>query len=281
MSVAFTKMHGAGNDFILLDGRSGLTPNPGEFASEIANRRFGVGCDQVLVIREGTSEQFAMEIWNADGSRAEMCGNGIRCFAKWLYDHDEITSRRAVIETLGGKRWVDVAGYHDGCFEVSVGMGYPSFDPDALPMVPGLDQPNVTHMEINDHCLDVVGVSVGNPHAIAFMNDIDHFPLDVVGPAVERHSSFPQRVNFEIAQVTGPAALKLRVWERGAGLTLACGTGAAATAAAAIVEGYVSSGDVELEMPGGRLSVTWQGDGSEVVLRGPAVTVFSGTWTSP
>ena len=278
MSLPFTKLHGAGNDFVLLDGRGELPPELGALARALGDRHTGVGFDQLLVVRDGSTHRYCMEIWNADGSRAEMCGNGIRCFAKWLFDRREITTGPITIETLGGPRWVDVDGYRDDGFKVAVGMGRPSFDPAALPMSPGPDSSSSARLVANGCAVDVVGVSVGNPHAVAFVDDVNEFPLESVGPTIERHPLFPQRVNFEIAQVTGPDALRVRVWERGAGLTLACGTGAAATAAVAIAEEKVVSGQVELDMPGGRLWVTWPGKGSEAVLHGPAATVFSGVW---
>ena len=277
MSLTFTKMHGAGNDFVLLDGRGTLPVAIESLATALADRRFGVGCDQVLVVRDGQEARFAMDIWNADGSRAEMCGNGIRCFAKWLYERGELGSRREVIETLGGPRWVEVAEA-DGELRVTVGMGVPSFDPASLPMTPGTQVPNAATLQVNGHVIDVTGVSVGNPHVVAFIDDVDAFPLATVGPLVERHPWFPQRTNFEVVSITAPRELRVRVWERGAGLTLACGSGATAVTAAAIAAGRVAPGEVALDMPGGRLQVTWGGGESELTLRGPATTVFAGEW---
>ena len=277
MSLTFTKMHGAGNDFVLLDGRGTLPVAIESLATALADRRFGVGCDQVLVVRDGQEARFAMDIWNADGSRAEMCGNGIRCFAKWLYERGELGSHREVIETLGGPRWVEVAEA-DGELRVTVGMGVPSFDPASLPMTPGAQVPNAATLQVNGHVIDVTGVSVGNPHVVAFIDDVDAFPLATVGPLVERHPWFPQRTNFEVVSITAQRELRVRVWERGAGLTLACGSGATAVTAAAIAAGRVAPGEVALDMPGGRLQVTWGGGGSELTLRGPATTVFTGEW---
>ncbi len=278
VSLPFTKMHGAGNDFVLLDGRENMPADLSGLAGALADRHFGVGCDQVLVVRTGAAARFAMEIWNSDGSRAEMCGNGIRCLAKWLFDGGELGAGREPIETLGGARWVEVGGYSHGVFEVAVGMGVPSFDPASLPMRPGAVAPNEARLTPDGLALDIVGVSMGNPHAVAFVDDVDAFPLHAIGPMVESDGVFPDRVNFEVVQVTGPASLRVRVWERGAGLTLACGTGAAAAAAAGVAAGKVQAGHVELDMPGGRLAVSWDGPGTESVLHGPAVTVFSGQW---
>ncbi len=277
VSLAFTKMHGAGNDFVLLDGREALPGDLGPLAAALADRRFGVGCDQVLVVRDGQDTRFAMEIWNADGSRAEMCGNGIRCFAKWLYERGELGNQREVIETLGGPRWVEAAEANGG-LRVTTGMGVPSFDPSSLPMLPGDSAPNMTTLHVNGQAIEITGVSVGNPHAVTFVDDVDAFPLAAIGPQVEHHPTFPERTNFEIVNVMAPGELRVRVWERGAGLTLACGTGAAATAAAAIAAGRVAPGNVALDMPGGRLHVIWDGDGNEVTMQGPAATVFTGQW---
>ena len=158
-------------------------------------------------------------------------------------------------------------------------MGVPSFAPASLPMAPGDASPNWPTLHVNGHEIEVTGVSVGNPHAVAFIDDdVDTFPLATIGPLVEHHPTFPERTNFEIVDVTAPGELRVRVWERGAGLTLACGTGAAATAAAAIAAGRVAPGNVALDMPGGRLHVTWAGDGNEVTMQGPAATVFTGEW---
>ncbi len=278
MTIAFTKMHGAGNDFVLLDGRERLPAGIAPMARAIADRHFGVGCDQVLVVRDGSDHRFAMETWNADGSQAEMCGNGIRCFAKWLYDSGDLASGREVIETLGGPRWVEVVGYQDGDFRVRTGMGVPSFDPPSIPMRPGSRRPNHTRLAPNGMTLDVVGVSVGNPHAVAFVDDVDAFPLAAIGPLVERDDAFPERVNFEIVEVHQPSRLKVRVWERGAGLTLACGSGASASTVVAVAEGKVAPGGVSLDMPGGQLMAEWSGEGQETVLEGPASTVFVGEW---
>ena len=277
MSLTFTKMHGAGNDFVLLDGRGTLPVAIESLATALADRRFGVGCDQVLVVRDGQEARFAMDIWNADGSRAEMCGNGIRCFAKWLYERGELDGQREIIETLGGPRWVEVAEA-DGELRVTVGMGMPSFDPASLPMTPGTQVPNAATLQVDGHVIDVTGVSVGNPHVVAFIDDVDAFPLATVGPLVERHPWFPQRTNFEVVSITAQRELRVRVWERGAGLTLACGSGATAVTAAAIAAGRVAPGEVALDMPGGRLQVTWGGGESELTLRGPATTVFAGEW---
>ncbi len=277
MNLPFTKLHGAGNDFVLLDGRGGLASDLSDLARAIGDRRTGVGFDQLLVVRGGRAHDYGMEIWNADGSQAEMCGNGIRCFAKWLFDRGEIGTGPIQIETLGGPRRVEVAGYRRAAFAAAVGMGAPDFDPATLPMRSDGPDARAT-LRPDGMTLEVTGVSMGNPHAVAFVDDVQAFPLERVGPLVEHDAAFPERVNFEIARIAGPGHLHARVWERGAGITLACGTGAAAAAAAAVRTGRLPPGDIALDMPGGRLHVTWHGPHHELILRGPAVTVFEGVW---
>lgn len=277
MNIPFTKMHGAGNDFVLLDGRHALADDLTDLARSMADRHLGIGFDQLLVVRNGERHVFKMEIWNGDGSRAEMCGNGIRCFAKWLFDEQEISIGPIDVETEAGVRRLDISGYQDGSFQASVGMGIPDFEPSHIPMkVDHALSPAVINAE--GHEVTVTGVSMGNPHAVAFRDDINDFPLSEIGPAVETHPLFPEHVNFEIVHVKGGNQLSARVWERGAGLTLACGTGAAASAAIAIQAGKIAPGDVVLNMPGGTLHVTWWGQDTELILRGPAVTVFDGVW---
>jgi diaminopimelate epimerase len=277
MSHSFTKMHGAGNDFVLLDGRNHLPANVGPLARAMANRQTGVGFDQLLVVRNGATTSYAMEIWNSDGSRAEMCGNGIRCFAKWLFDQGEVSAGPLEVETLGGVRQLQVSGYRNTEFEASVGMGVPDFDPTHIPLDSD-DHTNRVTLYPGGIRLDLTGVSMGNPHAVAFRDDLDRFPLSKIGPLVEFDPAFPERINFEIVHVVGPRNLEARVWERGTGITMACGTGAAAAVAVAIHEGRIDPGSVDLDMPGGTLRVTWSGANEELILRGPAVTVFNGIW---
>ena len=277
MTLPFTKMHGAGNDFVLLDGRADLPSDLGDVARAIGDRHMGVGFDQLLVVRDGQSHPYHMEIWNSDGSLAEMCGNGIRCFAKWLYDQGELSTGPVTVQTAGGPRPIQVGGYVNGSFQAAVGMGVPDFDPANIPMHtngPG----SRTTLNPNGMQLTVTGVSMGNPHAVSFQDSVDEFPLEHIGPLVEHDPAFPERVNFEIVQVLAPGHLSVRVWERGAGITLACGTGASAAVAAAVLEGRIDPGTVDLDMPGGRLRVDWNGPGHELILRGPAATVFEGAW---
>ncbi len=279
MSLSFTKMHGAGNDFVLLDGRDGVPAELDEIACAIGDRHMGVGFDQLLVVRPGASHPYHMEIWNSDGSLAEMCGNGIRCFAKWLFDQGELSSGPVIVETAGGPRRLEIGGYVNGLFEAAVGMGVPDFEPANIPMRTDGPGSRAT-LQPDGLTLTVTGVSMGNPHAVTFQESVDDFPLEHIGPLVEHDPTFPERVNFEIVQVVGPNHLRARVWERGAGITLACGTGASACVAAAVLEGRIDPGAIELDMPGGRLRVVWDGPGHELILRGPAATVFEGAWPS-
>ena len=279
MNLPFTKMHGAGNDFVLLDGRQDVPADLGDVARAIGDRHMGVGFDQMLVVRPGDAHPYHMEIWNSDGSLAEMCGNGIRCFAKWLFDQRELSTGPVTVETAGGPRRIEIGGYVNGSFQAAVGMGMPDFDPSNIPMLTDGPGSRLT-LQPDGMPLTVTGVSMGNPHAVTFHDSVDDFPLEHIGPLVEHNPAFPERVNFEIVQVIGRGQLRARVWERGAGITLACGTGAAACMAAAVSEGRIDPGTAVLDMPGGRLRVDWDGPGHELILRGPAATVFKGAWPS-
>ena len=203
MSLSFTKMHGAGNDFVLLDGRDGVPAELDEIARAIGDRHMGVGFDQLLVVRPGASHPYHMEIWNSDGSLAEMCGNGIRCFAKWLFDQGELSSGPVIVETAGGPRRLEIGGYVNGLFEAAVGMGVPDFEPANIPMRTDGPGSRAT-LQPDGLTLTVTGVSMGNPHAVTFQESVDDFPLEHIGPLVEHDPTFPERVNFEIVQVVGP-----------------------------------------------------------------------------
>ena len=275
--LEFIKMHGTGNDFVVVDARANGEREWADLAPKLCDRNFGVGSDGLLLIDTDPDRGYRFRMFNPDGSEAEMCGNGIRCFAKWLYERGELGNEREVIETLAGPRWVEATEANGG-LRVTTGMGVPSFDPTSLPMLPGESAPNMTTLRVNGQEIEITGVSVGNPHAVAFIDDVEAFPLATIGPLVEHHPTFPERTNFEIVGVAAPRELRVRVWERGAGLTLACGTGAAATAAAAIAAGRVAPGNGALDVPGGRLHVNWDGDGNEVTMQGPAATVFTGEW---
>ena len=251
-------MHGLGNDFVILDGRAAPVAMTAAVARAIADRRTGVGCDQLIVLGASERADVAMEIWNADGSRAEACGNASRCVVK--------LTGAATIETEGGV----LRGSSDGA-DVEVGLGSPRFEWDAIPLAYPMD---TARLPLGwDEFSEPMAVNVGNPHVVFFVDAIDEARLTEVGPRIEQDAAFPERINVNVASIAD-GVVTLRTWERGAGLTLACGTGACATAVAAIVQKRVTS-PVRVEMKGGSLTIAWA-PGEDIVMRGGATHVFSG-----
>jgi len=273
--LAFTKMHGAGNDFVVLDGiREALPPDLSRAARRLCDRHFGVGADQVLVARPARAGDFFMEIYNADGSRVEMCANGVRAFLKYLRDHGHTEAEEIAVETLGGvvrPRWV-------GDDRVRVEMGRPILAPAKIPTTlgdrgegPVLRAP----LEVEGQGVEVSCVSMGNPHAVLYVDDVDAAPVATLGPALERHPAFPNRVNVEFVEVVARDRVRQRTWERGTGETLACGSGACAVAVASVLVGLVDR-SVAVELRGGTLEIDWPGEGAAVFMTGPAAEVFAG-----
>lgn len=265
MADQFLKMHGLGNDFVIVDARSRPVAMTPARAHAIADRRHGIGCDQLILLEPSAVADVKMRIFNADGSEAEACGNATRCVAT-LFDGP------AQIETLGGLLQVSAA---DG--EAEVALAEPLFDWEHIPLALPMD---TADMPVGWGALErPAAVNVGNPHVVFFVPDADAVDLAALGPTIETDPLFPARVNVNVASVTGPASLKLRVWERGVGLTQACGTGACATAVAAIRAGRVTS-PVAVDLPGGRLTIAWT-EGGPIMMAGPATHVFTGEtdWT--
>jgi diaminopimelate epimerase len=272
MRVAFTKMQGLGNDFIVIDAvRQSVALDP-ERIRRLADRHFGIGCDQVLVVEpaQGPDADFRYRIFNADGSEVAQCGNGARCFARFvndkgLTDHDTIR-----VETRSGQLVLNLVAGN----EVLVDMGVPRHAPDQIPL-------NAT-MEANRYTVDLEGeqvefaaVSMGNPHAVLQVESTAKAPVESLGPLLESHPIFPERVNVGFLEVVSRHQARLRVYERGSGETLACGSGACAAAVVGIEQGLLES-PVDVELPGGHLVINWQGRGFPVMMQGPAVTVFEG-----
>ncbi len=271
--LRFTKMHGAGNDFVVLDGLRDALPPIAPIAAQLCDRHFGIGADQLLVVRPSQAADFRMEIWNADGSQVEMCANGIRCFYKYLWDSGHTSAREIRVETLSGvvrPRWA-------GPDLVSVDMGRPILAPAKIPTRlgsgdgPVLDVP----LEVQGEWLRISSVSMGNPHAVVCVDDPDTAQVEKLGPAIEHHEAFPNRVNVEFITPVGRSLLRQRTWERGAGETLACGSGACAAAVVSILRG-VTERRVRVELRGGSLEIAWPADGAHVEMTGPAAQVFEG-----
>ena len=285
--MKFTKMHGAGNDYLYIDARDhdDFSTDWSQLSRSMSDRHFGVGSDGIILIEDSGIADLKMRMFNADGSESEMCGNGIRCFAKYAIDRGLATpgADGIEVETLAGIRTVVPIYEGDRITGARVAMGEPLLEPGAVPVIldpaSGYPKGPVTGypLAVDSLELSLSFVSMGNPHAITFIDQpVGGFPLHTIGPMVEHHSMFPNRVNFETVNITGPGAMTARVWERGSGETMACGTGACAIAVAARLLG-IADGRVDITLPGGTLSIDWDGEG-EVYLEGPAEEIFSGKW---
>ncbi len=273
MSFAFTKMQGLGNDFVVIDAVRQRIELDAATVRALADRRFGVGCDQVLVVERAHGDaDFRYRIFNADGGEVEQCGNGARCFVVFVRDHGLTDKREIRVETKGG---VIVPHLGDDGL-VTVDMGVPRLRPEDVPFTDGTGAIEEA-LAVDGTEVRVSALSMGNPHAVQVVSDIDRAPVTTQGPRIEHHPRFPARVNAGYIEVVDRATIRLRVWERGAGETLACGTGACAAAVAGIRRGLLDS-PVRVITRGGELGIEWRGDGSPVFMTGPAVTVYEGTW---
>jgi diaminopimelate epimerase len=273
--LPFTKMHGAGNDFVVLDALSQELPPLEPLAAQLCDRHFGIGADQLLVVRPSRAADFRMQIFNADGSQAEMCANGIRCFYKYLRDRGHTDADEIGVETLSGvvrPRWA-------GEGRVAVDMGRPVLDPARIPTTlgrgegPVLDVP----LEVGGETLAVSSVSMGNPHAVIVVKDPDAAPVERLGPLIERHPAFPNRVNVEFVTPPVRGRIRQRTWERGTGETLACGSGACAAAVVCMLRGALER-RLLVELRGGELEIAWQGGDAHVLMTGPAAEVYTGVF---
>jgi len=272
MRIAFTKMQGLGNDFIVIDAvRQAVSLEP-EKIRRLADRHFGIGCDQVLVVdpAQGSDADFRYRIFNADGSEVSQCGNGARCFARFvnekgLTDHDTIR-----VETRAGQLVLNLVAGN----EVLVDMGVPRHAPDQIPLAKP-SEAKLYALDVDGERVEFAAVSMGNPHAVLHVASVRAAPVERLGPLLESHPLFPERVNVGFIEIVDPHRARLRVYERGSGETLACGSGACAAAVVGIEQGLLKS-PVDIELPGGHLIINWQGRGFPVMMQGPAVTVFEG-----
>jgi diaminopimelate epimerase len=271
MEMTFTKMHGTGNDFIVIDCRKNELADPKDFAVRYCNRRLGVGADQVLLLCSSEQADFRMLIYNADGSEVEMCGNGIRCLARYIWDRGLSDKDVLEVETLAGIIRPERTGE-----TVRVDMGEPVFDKKNIPVAVSGDMPLLDYpLNVMGRDFGVTCISMGNPHAVIFPEeDVSLVPLEKYGAAIETHPLFPRRTNVEFINVNSREELTMRVWERGAGETLACGTGACAAAVAAMIKGLTER-RVIVHLGGGDLEIQWAAD-NHVYMTGPAVEVFEG-----
>ncbi|MFQ5329570.1 MAG: diaminopimelate epimerase [Thermodesulfobacteriota bacterium] len=262
-------MHGIGNDFIVIDCRTGTIPRLGSVLTKLSHRRFGIGFDQALILLPSKRADFRMDIYNGDGGRVEMCGNGIRCLAKYIWDRELSANDPLTIETLAG-----IIRPHRAGRQVKVDMGEPILNGESIPVEKSgqvVDYP----LKAGGRKFLITAVSMGNPHCVIFVDDVDAFPLEQFGPLLETNPFFPERVNVEFVEVVSARALKMRVWERGAGETLACGTGACATVVAATLKGLIG-GRATVNLKGGKLRIGWSKRDNHVFMTGPAEEVFEG-----
>ncbi len=300
--MKFTKMQGLGNDYVYVNCLEEQLENPSEMAKLVSDRHFGIGSDGLILIRPSDAADFEMEMYNADGSRGEMCGNGIRCVAKYVYDYGLTDKTSISVETLGGIKYLELT-VEDGMVSlVRVDMGRPKLEAAEIPILCEavteecvVDEDSVLGggyaediVKIGD-CRKVInepivvdgmeyritGVSMGNPHAVVFLEDVEGLEIEKIGPKFENHERFPKRINTEFVRVIDRETIEMRVWERGSGETLACGTGACAAAVASILNGLAEH-KVTVKLRGGDLLVEWEEETGKVYMTGPAVTVFEG-----
>jgi diaminopimelate epimerase len=267
--IKFTKMHGCGNDFIFIDCLNRERGDLAGLAKRLCDRRFGIGADQLLTVHPSRTADFKMEIYNADGGQVEMCGNGIRCFAKYVHDHGLTAKRELEVETLAGIIRPRLVGD-----QVEVDMGKPILEGRKIPV--NADGKILNYpLEVDKVTYQVTCVSMGNPHCVLYLDDLDHLDIERIGPRFEHHPFFPKRVNTEFIKVLSPNEIRMRVWERGAGETWACGTGACAATVAGILTGK-NGRKVTVHLKGGDLLVEWR-DNHRVYMTGGAEEVFDGT----
>ena len=273
--MKFTKMHGLGNDYVYVNCFKEKIGNPPVAARILSDRHFGVGSDGLIMICPSEKADFEMEMYNADGSRGEMCGNGIRCVAKYVYDYGLTDKTNISVDTLGGVKYLDLTVKDGKAVLIKVDMGRPELKPERIPIVSGGDAVISEPIVVDGAIYRMTGVSMGNPHAVIFVDDVKGLELEAVGPKFENHERFPKRVNTEFARVIDRETVEMRVWERGSGETLACGTGACAVAVACILNGLTED-KVTVRLLGGDLLIEWDKEADKVYMTGPAEVVFDG-----
>ncbi len=273
--MKFTKMQGLGNDYVYVNCFKEKIDNPSEVAIKVSNRNFGVGSDGLIMINPSKVADFEMEMYNADGSRGEMCGNGIRCVGKYVYDYGLTQKTSISVETLGGIKHLDFTVENGKVKLVKVDMGSPELVPANIPIVAEGDTVIDEPIEIEGEVYHMTGVSMGNPHTVVYVDDVQGMELEKIGPKFEHHPRFPKRINTEFAKVIDRHTVEMRVWERGSGETLACGTGACAVAVASILNGLTED-KVTVKLLGGDLQIEWDREVNKVYMTGPAEVSFEG-----
>ena len=276
--LKFTKMHGLGNDYVYVSLFDQEGPgDPSALAVAVSDRHFGIGSDGLILIGPSERADARMRMFNADGSEGEMCGNGVRCVAKYIHDHGIARKERVTVETGRGVLTLDLEVERGTARRVRVDMGTPILRAGEIPTTLPGDPPVDVPLTIEGRDLRLTAVSMGNPHVVAFVEDVARFPVETLGPILERHPAFPRRVNVHFVEVLGPAEARMRTWERGSGITLACGTGACAVCVAGVLTGRTAR-RLLTHLPGGDLELEWPDDDASVFMTGPATEVFSGVW---
>ncbi|MFZ5943841.1 MAG: diaminopimelate epimerase [Bacillota bacterium] len=273
--MKFTKMHGLGNDFIILDTfTEDINGEYSSLAVKLCDRHFGIGADGLIFILPSDTADLKMRIINSDGSEAEMCGNGIRCFAKYVYDAGMVKDKTIRVETLAGIIVPEIIEGNTNEIWVKVDMGQPQLERSLIPMAGGEGQAIKEVLSIGDQTFAITAVSMGNPHCVIFLDDLEKIEIKHWGPLLEKHWAFPKKTNVEFVQIVNSRKALMKVWERGAGITLACGTGACAVLVAGVLNGYLDK-KAEICLPGGNLDIEWA-DNGRIYMTGPAAEVFRG-----
>ena len=278
--MKFTKMHGIGNDYVYVNCFEESVKNPAEVSKFVSDRHFGIGSDGLILISPSAIADFRMNIYNADGSQAEMCGNGIRCVAKYVYDYGLTDKTEISVETLAGIKYLRLQVENGKVASVEVNMGAPILEPKEIPVA--VEESPVVNVpvEVKGKIYHMTCVSTGNPHAIIFMNNVKDLDIAAIGPYFENHTVFPKRTNTEFVEVLDRNTVNMRVWERGSDETLACGTGACATTVACILNDKTEN-EVTVHLLGGDLKIRWDREANQVYMTGPATVVFDGEITLP
>lgn len=273
--MKFTKMHGLGNDYVYVNCFEEKIDNPPAVARFVSDRHFGIGSDGLIMINPSKTADFEMEMYNADGSRGEMCGNGIRCVAKYVYDYGLTDKTQISVETLGGIKYLDLTVEDGKVSLVKVDMGKPELEADLIPIISEREQVIDEPIEVDGKEYHMTGVSMGNPHAVIYVDDVKGLDLEKIGPKFENHERFPKRINTEFVHCIDRQTVEMRVWERGSGETLACGTGACAVAVSSILNNLTDT-QVTVKLLGGDLQIEWDREKDRVFMTGPATVVFDG-----
>ena len=273
--MKFTKMHGLGNDYVYVNCFEEKIDNPPAVARFVSDRHFGIGSDGLIMINPSKTADFEMEMYNADGSRGEMCGNGIRCVAKYVYDYGLTDKTQISVETLGGIKYLDLTVEDGKVSLVKVDMGKPELEADLIPIISEREQVIDEPIEVYGKEYHMTGVSMGNPHAVIYVDDVKGLDLEKIGPKFENHERFPKRINTEFVHCIDRQTVEMRVWERGSGETLACGTGACAVAVSSILNNLTDT-QVTVKLLGGDLQIEWDREKNHVFMTGPAKVVFDG-----